>query len=132
MEETTRETVTTREGDASSVAAAPVEKEATGNQTAGYVIYFILGVIEVLLAFRFVLKLAGASTGSGFVSFIYGITGFFIAPFEGIFRRGLNQGIETTSVFEPSTFTAIIVYALVAWGIVKLIQIASGKKQPTE
>jgi len=39
-----------------------------------------------------------------------------------------NPGAETTSVFEPATLTAIIVYALVAWGIVSLIRIISGKK----
>lgn len=132
MADITRETVTTREGDTNQVEAPDTEKEATGNQSAGYVIYFILGVIEIFLAFRFVLKLAGASTGSGFVNFIYSISGFFIAPFKGIFRSGLSQGVETTSVFDPATLIAIIVYALVAWGIVKLIQIGSGKKQPVE
>lgn len=132
MEDTTRETVITKEGSASSVAAAPTERDATGNQTVGYVIYYILGALEILLAFRLVLKLAGASISSGFVNFIYGFSGFFIAPFKGIFRSGLSQGVETTSVFEPSTLIAMIVYALVGWGIVKLIQISSGKKQPTQ
>lgn len=132
MENTTKETVTTREGDARSVAAAPVEQEATGNQSVGYVIYYILGALEILLAFRFVLKLAGAGTSSGFVNFIYGLSGFFILPFRGIFHSGLAQGAETTSVFDPATIIAMIVYALVAWGIVKLIQISSGKQQPVE
>ena len=60
---------------------------------------------------------------------IYNLIGIFILPFEGIFRRGYTQGVETTSVLEPSTLTAIIVYAVLAWGIVKLVQILSGKKQ---
>ena len=60
---------------------------------------------------------------------IYNLIGIFILPFEGIFRRGYTQGVETTSVLEPSTLTAIIVYAVLAWGIVKLVQILSGKNK---
>jgi len=60
---------------------------------------------------------------------IYGLTGIFIWPFEGIFRRGFAQGVETTSVLEPATLVALIVYAILAWGIVKLIRIYSMEKQ---
>ncbi len=89
-------------------------------------------MLEILLASRLVLKLMGASLSSGFVNSIYDVTGIFISPFEGIFRRGFTEGIETTSVLEPSTLVAIIVYAVLAWGIVKLIRISSGEQQQTE
>ncbi|MDP2861105.1 MAG: YggT family protein [bacterium] len=85
--------------------------------------------MEVLLAFRLVFKLTGASISSAFVGLIYGLTGIFILPFEGIFRRGYAQGVETTSVLEPSTLVALIVYAVLAWGIVKLLRILSGEQQ---
>ncbi len=111
------------------VAANPAQKEATGFQTFEYLVYFFFGALEILLVFRLVLKLMGAGMGSAFVGFIYGLTGLFIVPFEGIFRRGFTQGIETTSILEPATLVAIIVFAVVAWGIVKLIQIFSGKQQ---
>ncbi|OGC68396.1 hypothetical protein A2415_01410 [candidate division WWE3 bacterium RIFOXYC1_FULL_39_7] len=104
---------------------------ATSFQTIEYLIYFFFGTLEILLAFRLVLKLTGASIASGFVGLIYSLTGVFILPFEGIFRRGYTQGIETTSVLEPSTLVAIIVYAVLAWGIVNLIRIFSGEKQQT-
>jgi hypothetical protein len=134
MAEITRETTTVREdGNGTNTAApAPEEGKASGSQTIAYVIYFLLGVLEILLVLRFILKLAGAGTSSGFVNFIYGVTGVFVLPFEGIFREWFNQGAETTSVFEPATLTAIIVYALVAWGIVSLIRIISGKKPAAE
>lgn len=106
-----------------------VRGEATGSQTVEYIIYFLLGILEVLLAFRLIFKLTGASLSSAFVSLIYSLTGIFILPFEGIFRRGYTQGIETTSVLEPSTLVAIVVYAVLAWGIVKLARILSGKQQ---
>jgi len=106
-----------------------VKREATNSQTIGYVVYYFFGALEILLAFRLILKLMGASLASSFVSLIYGISGVFIMPFEGIFRRGFTQGIETTSVLEPSTLVAIIVYAVLAWGIVKLVRISSGEQQ---
>ena len=112
------------------IVVAP-EENATSSQTVEYWVYFAFGVLEVLLAFRLVLKIMGASISSWFVGAIYNITRFFVMPFEGIFRRGFTEGIETTSVLEPSTVTAIIVYAIVAWGIVKLIRISSGVQQPT-
>lgn len=71
----------------------------------------------------------GANPVSPFVNLIYGVTRLFVLPFEGIFRRGITEGIETTSVLEPSVIVAIIVYAIVAWGIVTLIRIASGEQQ---
>jgi len=127
MAEIIKETTTAQDVPTSPVA--PVKEGATGFQTFEYLVYFFFGVLEILLVFRLVLKLMGASIGSAFVGLIYGLTGIFIAPFEGIFHRGFTQGIETTSVFEPSTLVAIIVYAVVAWGIVKLIKIFSGKQQ---
>ena len=39
------------------------------------IIWYILGFVEVLLAFRIVLKALGANPNSGFTSFIYSITG---------------------------------------------------------
>lgn len=42
------------------------------------------------------------------------------APFRGIFSTPTTEGDITTSVFETSTLIAIAVYAVIAWGIVKL------------
>lgn len=106
-----------------TVTAQPTK--ATSSQTVEYLIYFFFGVVDVLLIFRLILKLMGASSLSGFVRMIYGVTGLFIMPFEGIFRRGYAPGVETTSVLEPSTLVAIVVYAFLAWGIAKLVQVLS-------
>ena len=103
----------------------PVVVKATNSETWEYLVYFFFGALEILLAFRLVLKLAGASLFSPFVAMVYGITGLFIMPFDGIFRRGYVQG----SILEPSTLVAIIVYAIIAWGIVKLVRISSGEEQ---
>jgi hypothetical protein len=132
MAEIVKETITTQEDNTNTVTKTPVKRGATSSQTVEYLVYFLFGALEILLAFRLVLKLTGASISSAFVGLIYGITGVFILPFEGIFHRGFAQGVETTSVFEPSTLVAIIVYVVLAWGIVKLIRILSGEKQQTD
>jgi len=118
------------DGDSSEpILTTQVKTGASSRETIEYVIYFFFGFLEVLLAFRLLFKLAGASLSSSFIRIIYGITGLFILPFDGIFRRGFAPGTETTSVLEPSTLVAIIVYAILAWGIVKLVRISSGEKQ---
>jgi hypothetical protein len=132
MAEIVKEAVTTQNEGPKATITTKTERRATNTQTIEYLVYFFLGVLEILLAFRLVLKLTGASLASNFVDVIYGITGIFILPFEGIFRRGFTQGIETTSVLEPSTLVALIVYAVLGWGIVKLIRIFSGEQQQTD
>lgn len=129
MTEIVKESVTTQNNGPREAVTTEVKQVASGYQTLEYLIYFFFGLLSVLLIFRLVLKLMGASSASAFVGLIYGITGIFIMPFEGIFRRGYTQGVETTSVLEPATIVAIVVYAVLAFGIVKLIRILSGEKQ---
>lgn len=103
-----------------------------GLARGGRIVYFIFGAIEVLLAFRLVFKLLGANPGSSFVSFIYGFSGIFHAPFSGIFSRATTRGIETTAVFEPSVVIAMLVYAIVGAGIVKLVVVSSRRPDQVE
>lgn len=129
MAEIVKETITTQKDNTNIDKVTPVKIAATNSQTIEYLVYFLFGALEIFLAFRLVLKLMGANTLNAFVGLVYGVTGVFILPFEGIFHRAFTQGVETTSVLEPSTLVALIVYAVLAWGIVKLIRISSGEKQ---
>ncbi|HET7099384.1 MAG TPA: YggT family protein [Patescibacteria group bacterium] len=104
-------------------------QKADSSQSANYIIYYIFGVVEILLVFRLILKLTGANPGSGFVSFIYSLTQLFVLPFSGIFRGATTQGNVVTAILEPSTLVALVVYAVLAWGITQLVEIMSGKKQ---
>lgn len=124
-----RETIVTKSARPIKIVRSPVVVEDTDSQTIVNLIYYLFGAIEVLLAFRLVLKMLGASMSSGFVTFIYNLSGIFIMPFEGIFRKGYAPGLETSSIIEPSTLVALIVYVILAWGIVELIRIASGEQQ---
>ena len=89
------------------------------------IVWYILGVIEVVLAFRVLLKLLGANSGSGFTSFIYAISRPFALPFAGIL--GVT-GVEDM-VFEWSTLIAMIVYIVIAYGFVSLIQLIKPTNQ---
>lgn len=81
------------------------------------VVWYILGVIEVSLAFRFVLKLLAANPEAGFTSFIYNITTPFASPFLNVFRISRVEG----NVLEWTTVLAAAVYWVIAWGIIKLL-----------
>ena len=105
----------------------PTGVKAEKSQTIGYIIYFIFGLIEILFVFRLVLKLTGANPVSGFVSSVYAVTQLFIMPFSGIFPQATAQGAVTTAILEPATIVAIIVYAVLAWGITQLVVILSGR-----
>src|SRR5436190_2334146 len=78
--------------------------------------YFVLGVLEVILLLRLIFRLLGANESSDFVMFLYNLSHIFVAPFNGIF----NDQALGRSVFEISTLVAMLVYALIAWGIVSL------------
>ncbi len=80
------------------------------------IVWYIVGLLEALLAFRFVLKLLGANPAAGFTSFIYGITYPFAAPFLSVFKISDVNG----SIFEWTTLLAMLVYWLIAMAIVKL------------
>jgi len=93
------------------------------------IIYYVLAVLEVLFVFRLIFKLLGASHTSGFVSVIYKVSGFFLAPFIGIFRTAVTDGIETSSILEPANLIGMLVYALVAYGVIRLIKIYTTPKE---
>ena len=84
-------------------------------------IYYILGVIEILLAFRFVFRILGANSQNAFVSFLYSAASFFAAPFSGIFNSFVPYGLAAKSVFEPAVIIGMAVYAVIAWGLVGLL-----------
>jgi YggT family protein len=129
-----RETVTDKENETldedggvvrEKTRQVSTDSSADAKTTAQNIIYYILGFILVLLAIRFVLKLLGANTASGFVDFIYGVSGIFTAPFDNIFGVTTAAAGETRSVFEPSIIVAALVYVLIAWGAARLLTLNS-------
>lgn len=84
------------------------------------VIWYILGLIEALLTFRVVLKMLGANISTSFVSLIYIITDPLALPFKGIFNVTY---IDTGAYFEWSTLVGMVVYLLIGYGLVQLMQL---------
>ena len=82
------------------------------------VIWYILIFIEVLLIFRVIFKVIGANPASGFVHLIYSVTELMVTPFQGI----VASMVSGNSVLEWATAITGVVYALIAWGLVYLIQ----------
>src|SRR6185436_6140184 len=90
------------------------------------IVWYILGILEALLAFRFVLKLLGANSAAGFTSFIYGVTLPFVGPFLNVFHITKIEG----SIFEWTTILAMLVYWLIAWAIIKLFLMGKSVSTP--
>jgi YggT family protein len=81
------------------------------------IIYFLFGVLEVLLAVRVVLHVVGANAGNGFADLIYGLTNPFAAPFATL----LANPTIGAGVLEVTTIIAMLAYAILAWVIGRII-----------
>jgi len=90
------------------------------------VVWYILGVVEVILALRFILKLLAANPNAGFTHFIYSVTYIFAAPFLNVFRISRVEG----SIFEWTTLLAMLIYWLIAWAVVKLFLMSKTVSTP--
>lgn len=112
-----RET-TTQQGD-TNVSRQTVAQttQVSGVTVVQRIVWFIAGFIMIILALRVLLLMLGANQGSAFVDFIYTLGGFFAAPFVGIF----GTPVYGEFFFDTASVVAIVVYALIAWGITKLV-----------
>ncbi|MCR4260848.1 MAG: YggT family protein [Candidatus Colwellbacteria bacterium] len=90
------------------------------------IVWYLLSLLEVLLAFRFILKLTGANAAAGFTNFIYTLTWPFTAPFLAVFQRTTIEG----SIFEWTTLLAMLVYWMIGLAIVKLFSISKTVSTP--
>lgn len=87
------------------------------------IVWYLFGFIEIVLAFRFVLKILGANPDAGFTNFVYGLSAPFAGPFANIFKASATEGVETTSFFEWSTIVAAFVYLVITWGVIKIFKL---------
>jgi uncharacterized protein YggT (Ycf19 family) len=93
---------------------------------ASQIVYLVLGIVEALMIIRVALKLLAANASTGFASLIYGVSGPLVSPFQGIFPTPTAN----SNVLELSSLVAIVVYALIAWGIVRAISILERRQRP--
>jgi hypothetical protein len=63
--------------------------------------------------------LVGVNAANSFAKLLYGITGFFLAPFASLARAPTAGG----SVLEVSSIIAMIVYLLIGWALVRIVYV---------
>ena len=117
------------------VTAAPVQyvaPVATTTRTINTVarvrrtIYTIVGILDIFLGLRLLLRLFAANPDASFSRLIYALTFPFVAPFSGVFPDSQASG----SVFEVSTLLALLMYPLFGWIAVRVVRLTSNR-QPT-
>ena len=90
------------------------------------IVWYLLSLLEALLAFRMFLKLAGANPAAGFTHFIYNLSFPFLTPFFAVFPTTAVEG----SVFEWTTLLAMFVYWLIALAIIRLFLMSKTVSTP--
>lgn len=103
---------------ATEIREVPEREGVSGAVVLARMVHFVFGLIITLIAIRLVLLLLGANMGNPFVDFIYTVSGFFVAPFYGMFN---NTPVFGQSIVDISSIVAMIVYALLSWAIGSLI-----------
>ena len=86
---------------------------------AEQVVWLIFGIIEILIGLRVFLKIIGANPANGFAHFIYGVSALFLGPFFGL----TSSPSSGRMVLEVPSLIAMIVYVLVAWGIIQVLRL---------
>ena len=80
-------------------------------------IWLAFGILDGLIALRFLLKLMAANPSNPFAAFLYTITEPALWVFEGLTTSPTFQGI----VIEFFDLIAIAVYALIGWVIIRVL-----------
>ncbi len=109
-----------------SQAATGTEVQAAKSERGSAWVWYIVGIIDVILALRLLFHLFGARN-VGFAELLYNISSPFVAPFRGIFAAPAVEG----TYFDTASFAAIIVYILIGWGVTKLVELTTRPTAPT-
>jgi uncharacterized protein YggT (Ycf19 family) len=80
-------------------------------------VWLLFGILEALIALRIIFKLFAANPNSPIAALIYKITDLFLSPFAGLTATPAAGGM----VLELSSLVALLIYALIAWAIERLI-----------
>lgn len=96
---------------------------ATANQNSAVarivnIVYFLFGALELLLAVRVILQLVDANTTNSFTNFINVLSAPFVALFASLLQ---NPAIGATGVLEVTTLIAMVVWAIAAWLVGRMI-----------
>jgi YggT family protein len=81
------------------------------------VVWLLVGIVEIFIGLRVLLKLVAANPNNAFASFIYNVAAVFLAPFFGLTGSPAANGV----VLEIPSLIAMAVYALIGWAIVRVL-----------
>lgn len=115
-----RETREVRRVDDGAVEPVASDDGWMAQLTAANFVGYVAGLLELLLALRFLLALLGANPANVFASLVYNVSYPFVAPFFSLFRYNLHYGV---SRFEAYTLVAMAIYAIIAYAIARLIML---------
>ncbi|MHB8621673.1 MAG: YggT family protein [Chloroflexota bacterium] len=82
-------------------------------------VWLCTGIVEVLIGLRVLLKLIAANPNNAFAGFAYNMSSLFLAPFFGLTGSPAAGG----SVLEVPSIIAMLVYAFLGWGVVRVIRL---------
>lgn len=97
----------------------PGREQRLNTFKAMQLIWLGLGVLEVLIGLRVIFKLIAVNPDNPLARFLYGLTDLFLFPFAGLAATPSSGG----SVLEISSLIAMVIYALLAWGLAKLVEV---------
>lgn len=89
-------------------------------------IWLATGLLEAMIGLRIILRLIVANPETPFARFTYNFTDLFLWPFTGLtITPTASNGIA----LELSSFVAMIVYAIGAWALIKLLYLVFSPSQ---
>ena len=83
-------------------------------------IYWLGGLLEILLMLRFALRLFGANPQNEFARLINNLSAPFIAPFSTLFISPASN--EGANIFDVNIIIAIIAYAILSYLVVSFVR----------
>jgi hypothetical protein len=83
------------------------------------IVWFLVGLIDAALGFRFVFEIIGANPASGFTQVVYALSYPFAQPFRSIFGVTNVAG----SFFDWSLLLGMVVYLLIGYGLIQVLRI---------
>jgi len=100
-------------------ARRSADQRALAAARCNAVLMWLFGLVEGLIAVRFILKAVGANASAAFATLIYGVTGPLVGPFFGV----LATPSFGPSVIELPALLAILIYFLISMLLTRLIRI---------
>ncbi|HTK39678.1 MAG TPA: YggT family protein [Patescibacteria group bacterium] len=81
-------------------------------------INIVVGIAELFLGLRVLLKLFGANSANGFVQWVYDSSGVLLDPFRGVFP---SKELASNSVVDFSALFAMLVYGIIGMVLIWLV-----------